>query len=303
MKEQLRIRQLAEKSFIDYFKQLTNKRISSNQSNWLSALYYLESFSGGNLKFADLNEGVLDEFKAFLLTTKRISSKNLYLSRNSAASYFNKIKAALRQAYHDGILHYDLNSKIQPIKPEETRREYLTLGELNSLVKTPCDNDTLKRAALFSALTGLRFSDIQKMTWQEIEFIEGQGYFIKFKQQKTKSIEVMPISDQAYGLCGQRNDGSMKVFHGLSYSAYHNKHLTQWIISAGITKKITFHNFRHTYATLQLYNGTDIYTVSKLLGHKDLKTTQIYTKIVDDAKRIAVNKIHLEMPDQHLWNL
>jgi site-specific recombinase XerD len=85
------------------------------------------------------------------------------------------------------------------------------------------------------------------------------------------------------------------VFEGLKYSAYHNKHLFQWIGAAGITKNITFHCFRHTFATLQLFNGTDIYTVSKMLGHKDLKTTLIYVKIVDGVKRKASNSIQLDM--------
>lgn len=58
---------------------------------------------------------------------------------------------------------------------------------------------------------------------------------------------------------------------------------------------VLFHCFRHTFATLQLFYGTDIYTVSKLLGHRELKTTQIYTKVVDDAKRRAVNKITIEL--------
>lgn len=104
-----------------------------------------------------------------------------------------------------------------------------------------------------------------------------------------------PISDQAVSLCGERRDPADKVFDGLEYSAYSNKHLAQWIGAAGITKDITFHCFRHTFATLQLFNGTDIYTVSKMLGHKDLKTTQVYAKIVDDAKRTAANKIKLEL--------
>lgn len=62
-----------------------------------------------------------------------------------------------------------------------------------------------------------------------------------------------------------------------------------------LAQPITFHCFRHTFATLQLFYGTDIYTVSKLLGHRELKTTQIYTKVVDDAKRRAVNKITIEL--------
>jgi len=151
----------------------------------------------------------------------------------------------------------------------------------------------LKRAALFSALTGLRHSDIKKMKWSELEFVARKGYLLNFDQQKTKGVEVLPISEQAYSLLGEPGEPTAQVFDGLKYSAYQNKHLFQWIGAAGITKDITFHSFRHTYATLQLHSGTDIYTVSKMLGHKDLKTTQIYAKIVDEAKLEASNKITL----------
>ena len=71
--------------------------------------------------------------------------------------------------------------------------------------------------------------------------------------------------------------------------------LLQWVMRAGITKNITFHCARHTYATLQLTMGTDIYTVSKLLGHRELKTTQIYAKVIDSKKKEAANKIHLDL--------
>lgn len=299
-KEQLRKKEKGEQCFIEYFRKLANKRKASNHDNWVSALNYIEAFTNGKLKFADLNEKFLEDFKEYLLSTKSKKSDKTTLSQNSAVSYFNKVKAALKQAYKDGILQYDLNAKVKPIKAAETRREYLTIEELNKLVKTPCNNDLLKRAALFSALTGLRFSDIQKMVWGELEYIEGQGYFLNFNQKKTKGVEVLPISEQAYSFTkGTENPKDMPqdkpVFEGLKYSAYHNKHLFQWIGAAGITKDITFHCFRHTFATLQLFNGTDIYTVSKMLGHKDLKTTQVYAKIVDDTKRKAADKIKLDM--------
>ena len=299
-KEQLRLKELGEQCFIEYFTKLANKRKASNHDNWVSALNYLDTFTNGNLKFADLNQKFLEDFKEYLLTTKSNRSNKTTLSQNSAVSYFNKVKATLKQAYKDGILQYDLNAKVKPIKAAETRREYLTLDELNKLAKTPCNNALLKRAALFSALTGLRFSDIQKMTWGELEYINEQGYFLNFNQKKTKGVEVLPISEQAYSFTeGAENPKDMPqdqpVFEGLKYSAYHNKHLFQWIGAAGITKDITFHCFRHTFATLQLFNGTDIYTVSKMLGHKDLKTTQVYAKVVDEAKRTAANKIKLDM--------
>lgn len=292
--EQKRIKELGEQNFVAYFKTLADKRKASNHDNWVSAYNYLETFTKGNLKFAYLNEKFCNEFKDYLLTTKSNKSSKTTLAQNSAVSYFNKLKATLKQAFKDGYLITDLNAKIEPIKQAETRRNFLTIEELNSLVKTECNNPLLKRAALFSALTGLRFSDIKNLVWGELEYIEGNGYFIQFKQQKTKGVEMMPISEQAYSLLGERKEPTDKVFEGLTYSAYENKHLYQWIGAAGITKDITFHCFRHTFATLQLSKGTDIYTVSKMLGHRELKTTQIYAKIIDQTKREAADKIKLD---------
>ena len=294
-KEQLKIKEQGEQNFVAYFKSLADKRKASNHDNWVSAYNYLDTFTKGNLKFADLNEKFCNEFKDYLLTTKSNKSKTVTLAQNSAVSYFNKLKATLKQAYKDGYLTSDLNAKIEPVKQAETRRNFLTIEELNSLVKTECNNPFLKRAAIFSALTGLRFSDIKNLVWGELEYIEGNGYFIKFKQQKTKGVEMMPISEQAYSLLGEHKEPTEQVFKGLIYSAYLNVHLKQWILRAGITKDITFHCFRHTFATLQLSHGTDIYTVSKMLGHRELKTTQIYAKIIDQTKREAADKIKLDM--------
>jgi len=292
--EQMKIKQKGETNFLEYFEKLANKRKSSNFDNWISAYKYLNSFTKGSLKFTDLNETFCNDFKEYLLTTQSNKSDKVTLSNNSALSYFNKLKAALKQAYKDGFLQTDLNAKIDTIKLADTRRNYLTLEELNSLVVTECKNPQLKQAALFSALTGLRFSDIQNIVWGQIEHIEGQGYFIHFKQQKTKGVEEMPISKQAYTLCGEPKEPTQKVFEGLKYSAYENKTLYQWIVEAGITKAITFHCFRHTFATLQLSMGTDIYTVSKLLGHRDLKTTQVYAKVISKTKRDAADKMQLK---------
>ncbi|HRG39227.1 MAG TPA: site-specific integrase, partial [Bacteroidia bacterium] len=194
-REQLKIKEKGERSFIDYFRTLANKRLSSNHDNWASAFKYLNAFTGGTLKFADLDEKFCNEFKEHLLTTKSNKSDKAVLSQNSAVSYFNKLKAALKQAYKDGYLPSDLNSRVEPIKQAEVKRSFLTIEELNVLVKTECQNPLLKRAALFSALTGLRFSDIEKLLWSEIEHINGSGYFIQFKQQKTKGVEMLPISE------------------------------------------------------------------------------------------------------------
>ena len=292
--EQLKIKERGEQNFVEYFEKLMNKRKASNHDNWFAAHKYLKKFTDGTIKFSELNINFFEEYKEYLLTTKSNKSDKVCLAQNSAVSYFNKVKASLKQAYKDGFLPFDLNGKIEPIKQAETQRNFLTLEELNTLIKTECQNPLLKKVAIFSALTGFRFSDIKKMVWGEVEFIEGNGYFIQFKQQKTKGVEMMPISEQAFSLMGERKESNDKVFEGLEYSAYQNKYLYQWIGAAGITKDITIHCFRHTYATLQLSLGTDLYTVSKMLGHRDLKTTQIYAKIIDQTKRDTTDKIKLE---------
>jgi integrase len=293
-KEQLKKRQLGERDFLKYFKELTNKHKGSSYYNWEVVNNYLKDFSGDNLKFAGVNEKFCNDFRNYLLNARGRKNTKKILEQNSAGVYFSKFKAALRQAYKDGYLQEDLNSKIESIKEVETQRNYLTIEELNTLVKTDCPSTVIKSAALFSALTGLRFSDIMKLIWGEIEYIEGTGYIIKFRQKKTKGIEVLPISEQAYSLLGERKQSNDRVFEGLEYSAYYNKFLYQWLGAAGITKEITFHCFRHSFATLQLSEGTDIYTVSKMLGHRNIQTTQIYAKVVDKLKQEAANRIKLD---------
>ena len=117
------------------------------------------------------------------------------------------------------------------------------------------------------------------------------GNRITFHQQKTKGLQYLDISDQARNYLEEEGQPDERVFMGLKYSSYTNVELTKWMLKAGITKNITFHCARHTFAVLQLSLGTEIYTLSKLLGHAEIKTTQIYANIIDEKKREAVNRI------------
>ena len=294
-KELLRKKEAGEQDFIAYFKILASKRKKSSSDSWSAALAYLLAFSGGEIKFRDLNYRLLEDFKHYLLNANSRKSDKSKLSQNSASSYFNKVKAALREAYTDGLLEKDLNRQVRSIKVLDTRREFLTIEELTLLSKTHCKSEVFNRMAIFSALTGLRFSDIENLKWSHIEFIKGRGYFLNYDQQKTKGVEVHPISEEAYKLLGEPQETTNLIFIGLVSKTTQTKHLKQWLSLAGISKKITFHCFRHTYATLQLSGGTDLYTVSKLLGHKNIQTTQVYAKVVDDVKRKAANIIKLDM--------
>jgi len=295
-KAQLKSKELGEKDFTDYFRRIVEGRRGKSQHNWQNAYNHWLRFSGGPVRFADLTPGLCEGFRNYLLTARSIKSERATLGINSAALYFVKFRTVLKLAFtKDGLIQSDLNGRVNTIKMVETHRKYLTLEELNKLAKTECGNPMLKSAALFSALTGLRASDILKLKWGEIEYTEERGYNIKFIQQKTKGAEVLPISEQAANLLGTPKAAGERVFEGLKYSAFSHRHLYYWLANAGITKEITFHSFRHTYATLQLAAGTDIYTVSKMLGHKSLQSTQVYAKVVNKLKQEAANKITLDL--------
>ncbi len=284
--------------FLDYFQELIEKRNKNSRGAWQCALVYLKEFTGGKIRFSDINVKFCNDFKTYILKAHRLRSRKFLISQNTAQSYFNRLKAALKQAYKEGLIKTDISIQVERIKDAETERKFVTIEELNKLIRTECGLPLLKQAALFSALTGLRFSDIQKLQWKEVRKNKGANgktnYTLHFTQKKTKGVEVLPISQQAYELLGVEGQQDEKAFEGLQYSAFVNFHLKRWILEAGITKNITFHCFRHTYATLQLSAGTDLYTVSKMLGHRDIKTTQIYAKVMDKAKREASERIVLD---------
>lgn len=283
-------------SFISYLENLKEKKKSSlgNYGNWDSMVKHFKIFHPTDISFQEVDTKLVENFKYYLDKVARKPS-NDPLAQNSKYSYFNKLRAALKQAVRDGILKYNPGEPILGFKQGEPQREFLTLEEVQSLVGAKCANEKLKTAFLFACLTGLRWSDIQKLVWSEVQHSESGGYYIRYRQKKTKGAETQPISNQARKMLGERQDPNERVFIGLKYSAQNNLKLAQWVLRAGITKTITFHCSRHTYATLQLSLGTDIYTVSKLLGHRELKTTQIYAKIIDDKKQEAANRIQLDL--------
>lgn len=283
-------------SFIGYMEHLANKRKASsgNYGNWDSTIKHLKKFAPLNVTFEQIDKKWLEDFKYYLLNTARKSSEEP-LSQNSASSYYNKIRAAIREAYKEGIINRNPADQTEGIKPGDHEREFLTYEELQKVAKEECRIPILKRAFLFSSLSGLRWSDINKLTWAEVQHSKEIGHYIRFTQKKTKGAETLPISEQAFDLLGKRGDKNERVFIGLKYSAWHNLELQKWVMKAGISKTITFHCARHTYATLQLTLGTDIFTVSKLLGHKDLKTTQVYAKIIDEKKKEAASRIKLDL--------
>jgi integrase len=279
--------------FIPYLTKLSaNKNTSSgNDGNWKSMIKHFKAYAHPGVTFENITLGFIEGFKKHL--DKATKTNMEPLSLNSKVSYFNKFLAAMKQAKMDGIIPVNPGERVIPFRPIETRREFLTIEEVEALVKTDCEIAVLKAAFLFSCLSGLRFSDIQKLRWEEVMHSSDNGYYIRYRQKKTQAEETLIISEQAVGLMGQRDDEGGTVFKGLHYSAWNNQKLESWMMKAGIQRKVTFHAARHTNAVIHLSKGTDIFTISKLLGHKSLKTTQIYAKVMDQQKKEAVDKIKI----------
>ena len=286
------VKNVASVNFINYFKEQTDKRFNNtgNYGNWDSVLKHLIKYKGEDVLFSEVDREWLEGFKDYLQDEAKTKG-NQPLSQNSCYSYFNKVKTCLKQAYQEKIISHNPAVGVPTFKQAETEREFLTLEELKAIIKEECEAPLIKTAFIFSCLTGLRWSDVHKLIWQEVQHSEQHGWYIRFRQKKTKGVETLPISQQARDLMGERKNNEDLVFEDLHYSAWNNVKLQQWITNAGISKKITFHCARHTYATLQLTLGTDIYTVSKLLGHRELKTTQVYARIIDQKKVDAANRI------------
>lgn len=228
----------------------------------------------------------------YVMQSKDCKVKNKKpLSPNTIVIYYSVLNACLNQAVRDGYISKNPTSEIRAPRMEETTRMYLTIDELRLLSATDCRRDDVRRAFLFSCLTGIRRVDIKRIRWCDIHK-QGKYTRIVFRQQKTSGQEYLDISEQATSLIGENDDGNSNDYvFSLPANNTVNSTLNQWVKTAGINKHITFHCARHTFATMMLDIGTDIYTVSKLLGHRELSTTQIYAKVMDKNKQKAVSNI------------
>ena len=273
--------------FLAYFY----KEAQQRNNIWMSCYKHFHTFVDGQCTFRQLNVDLCTRFREYLLNAKQLDAPDLPLSVNSASNYYRKFRGMLAITLRDDYIREDINKHLERIEAKRNRIEFLTFEELYELSKTPCDIPVLKRASLFSCLTGLRISDVMKLQWSDIvPNIKGTGYNMRLRTEKTEAEAIWPLSPDALELCGIREEGA--VFKGLTRSML-NKPLKKWLTDAGITKHITFHGFRHTYAVLQLASGTDIYTVSKMLTHKHVTTTEIYLDLLDEMKQDTLGRIRL----------
>ena len=290
-------------NFIEYFDHVQRTRHTHSSDsiivNWRRVHELLKIFAKGDtILFSQIDLKMVESFRQFIMNAPQGGTKRGTISQNTASTYFSIFKAGLKQAFIDEYLTVDISAKVKGITNIEKPRVALTMNEVQMLVDTPCKDDVLKRAFLFSILTGLRHSDIQSLKWKQIQQTNKGTWQAVVVQHKTNRPDYKPVIQQALQLCGIRpNDDEALVFEGLTDASWISRPLKVWIEASGIKKHITFHCGRHRYASLLLEKCGDIYTIKSLMGHTNVKTTQIYTHIVNEQKEKAANTLHIENLD------
>lgn len=227
-----------------------------------------------------------------------VSANGKKLSQFTCVSYFGCFRGALNAAVREDVIGenpIDRMSKDEKIKMPESKREFLTIDEVKTLIDTPCKREDVKSAFLFSCYCGLRISDVLALKWKNVDCTSEQWH-INIVMQKTRQPLYLPLSMQARKWMPERDgaDEEDAVFSTLPCEDSCNVLIKSWVKEAGITKHVSYHVSRHTFATMMLTLGADLYTVCKLLGHTDVKTTQIYAKIINKKKDDAIGLIDAE---------
>ena len=259
---------------------------------------HLIVYAGENVLMSQVDKDFCIGFARYLKTAKNLHQhikSERYLSDGTAYLKYSMFRCVLNDAVRKGYIEKNPTKLVPAIdrpKKPDTERDYLSVEEVKLLMKTPCPYKDLKLAFLFSCFTGLRKSDILDLRWKNISN-NGNKYQIYKRIQKTQRWQTIPLSEQAMLWLPERRDelDDARIFQSMSNSSL-AANIKKWAKMAGIKhKRVTFHVARHTFATLELSLGVDLYTVSKLLGHSNIATTQIYAKVVDKQKEQAVDLI------------
>lgn len=275
-------RQLQKANFITYFEKIGSKKEENTKVAWDNTLIHLKRFQGRKITFENISTNWIESFIEHL--------KSRGLANNSIVTYTNKINAALNQAIKEKIIVENPIRYIDRPKKEETEIVYLTKDEIQIIINTDFWDDDSKNAFLFSCYTGLRASDIMSLRWSNIV-----GNRIQLVQHKTKNTVYIPLNKNAQVILEKQKHNKDFVFNLSEHTSSLNRTVKKLIKLADIKKKVHFHCARHTFATLLVTSGTNIFTISKLMGHRDIKSTMVYAKVIDEEKQKAVDSmINLE---------
>ena len=239
----------------------------------------------------DVDKNFLEDFVHHMMETKsRVTNRPF--AKKTISNLLACIIAALGVAVEEGILSFNPAEAVdrKAIQGEKKKREYLTIDEVKRLMDTPCLRENVKKAFLFSCFCGLRISDVRSLLWKNV-INDGDKVHLELRQKKTEALLYLPLNKQARRLLPEVSGDAEECVFTLPTGTTILRILNKWAKDAGIDKKICYHMSRHTFATMELTMGADLYTTSLLMGHSNVQITQIYAKIIDVKKEQAVMMI------------
>lgn len=243
------------------------------------ARFLSERLRLSNIPFSALDRSFVDKLDLYLRTERR-------LAPNTVVLYMSRLHTVINKAIAAGIITADPFAGYEPPRPE-CRRRYLTREELRRLMTTPLPSSRLylvRDLFLFSCYTGISYGDMCRLTAANLETAEDGTVWIKATREKTNVEFEIPLLDLPLHIIDKYRDtmpdGKLLPMYGNSEL---NRGLKLLAAACGIDRKLTFHQARHTYATeITLSHGVPMETVSRMLGHSRVDTTQIYAQVTDN---------------------
>ena len=281
------------KDWMETFRQAQEQKGVKDQKLIHNTVHALTAYNI-NVAMRDVNRDYIIGLTNFLRNDYR-SPRGKKLKDYSVINYLGCLRNALNMAVREDVIADNPIMKLSAqdkVKAPESQREYLTTEEVQKLEETDSPYPHIKQAFLFACYTGLRCSDVRSITWGKI-VKDGEKYRLHTVMFKTKRPFYIPLSKKAMQWMPERGDKTDDdlIFENIPVQVNTKLYLQPWLDKAGITKPITFHCSRHTFGTMMLTLGADIYTTSKLMGHTKVEVTQMYAKIINKKKDDAVSLI------------
>ena len=250
----------------------------------------LEKFRPG-ARLCDIDKKFCVDYAEWL-QSEPLTPQGKPLAQATAFSSFWNLGITLSSARQKGYIKsnpWELLGSHEKIQQPEGKREFLTFEEIRKLEQTPYIKENIRKAFLFACYCGLRVGDVTDLRWSDIS-VNGGRHFVSVVMQKNSKPISLPLPAKALSWLPERGEPESSVF-SLPSRTNLRKHLQKWAEQAGLERHLHFHLSRHTYGTMLITAGVDLYTASKMMGHADVRPTQVYAKIVDKKKEEAVSLI------------
>lgn len=266
-------------SFIDKYKK-ADKRNLQGALNRFKDFLTQEKLTG--LTFGGLNELVISDYQDYL---------NEHSKGEGASSYFARYKKMVKQAFRQKLILTNPATEVKTKQGRAKKKDTLSLDEINILVKTNTDSADVKRAFLYSCVTGLRWIDVKNLKWKNINL---KTKAMTVLQSKTGRELTINLNESAIKLLEKAGKPDELVFN-LPTANGANKTVKAWVKRAGLEQKITWHNARHSFGTNLVFHGADVTTASSLLGHASLQHTKRYVIAANELKEMATDTINIQL--------